>query len=281
MTSVLGNGIVMFVIITRQRLHQATYYLIFSLALSDFIIAIFGQSAYTIDVAFKKSILCIEDKIVVFLNGTSCSTSVMLMCMISRDRWLHVAKGLRYNDYTSNKQVLIIQVACWLIGLTIALLFSLEVKFMRLLSIFCFVVIVITCYIAICIMNVKIHRLVKSHFDEIENNRQDDGPVRGTRSEQMQDRAKVEQSVNRSIIAVIVAYGISLFPLLILMITGVIHSLQNNGIPPSHKTGFVWAVTIAYFNGAINPFIYAYRCDNIGCDIRAFILNTKRKVFPG
>ena len=94
-TSVVGNGIVLFVIITRQRLHQPTYLLIFSLALADFIIALFGQSTYTIQAAFKESTPCIGDKIISFLNGASCSTSLMLMCMISRDRWLHVAKGLR------------------------------------------------------------------------------------------------------------------------------------------------------------------------------------------
>ena len=94
-TSVIGNGIVMFIIITRQRLHQPTYLLIFSLALADFIIALFGQSTYTIQAAFKESTPCIGDKIISFLNGISSSTSLMLLCMISRDRWLHVAKGLR------------------------------------------------------------------------------------------------------------------------------------------------------------------------------------------
>ena len=110
-TSVLGNGIVMFVIITRQRLHQPTYYLIFSLALSDFIIALFGQSLYATEIAFKDYTSCIVDRIVTFLNGASCSTSLMLLCMISRDRWLHVAKGLRYSEYTSNKQVMKMSVA--------------------------------------------------------------------------------------------------------------------------------------------------------------------------
>ncbi len=48
-----------------------------------------------------------------------------------------------------------------------------------------------------------------------------------------------------------------------------------------HETAFVWAVTLAYFNGAINPFIYAYRYDDIGRELRVFVLNMKRKVIPG
>ncbi len=84
-TSVFGNGIVMFVIITRQRLHQPTYYLIFSLALSDFIVALFGQSTYATEIAFKDYTSCIVDKIILFLNGASCTISLMLLYMKARD----------------------------------------------------------------------------------------------------------------------------------------------------------------------------------------------------
>ncbi len=280
-TSVLGNGIVMFVIITRQRLHQPTYYLIFSLALSDFSTALFGQSTYIIQAAFKERTSCFGDKIITFLHGIFAIASLMLLCMISRDRWLHVAKGLRYNEYTSNKQVLIISVACFFISTSVALPYCFRVIYLKILGMFMFTVIAIVCFIAICILNVKVQRLVKRHFDAMENNEQDDGPVNGTRSRQKEERAQVERSVNRSIIGVIMAYGISWFPLLILLINGTVHSLQNNEIPEKEGNALKWAATIAYFNGAINPFIYAYRCDDIGRELRVFVLNMKRKVIPG
>ncbi len=280
-TSVFGNGIVMFVIITRQRLHQPTYYLIFSLALSDFIVALFGQSTYATEIAFKDYTSCIVDRIVTFLNGASCSTSLMLLCMISRDRWLHVAKGLRYSEYTSNKQVMIISLACCIISMSISLPFCFDVNYMRIFSSLGFVVNGITCFIAICIINVKVHRLVKRHFDDMEINIQDAGPVGSTRSKHDQERAKVERSVNRSIIAVIMVYSIFWFPMIIVLVTVTIHNLYDKEVAPELRIAFAWTATVSYFNGAINPFIYAYRCDNIGCDIRAFILNTKRKVFPG
>ncbi len=104
-------------------------------------------------------------------------------------------------------------------------------------------------------------------------------PVNDTRSEQRQERAKVERSVNQSFIAAIMAYSISWFPLLITMIAAVVYKSQNKDTPLSYKTAFVWAVTMAYLNGAINPFIYAYRCNNIASDICAFVLNMKTKVF--
>ena len=168
-TSVSGNGIVMFVIITRQRLHQPTYYLIFSLALSDFIIALFGQSTYATEIAFKDYTSCIVDRIAAFLNGASGSTSLMLLCMISRDRWLHVAKGLRYNEYTSNKQVVKISVACCFISMSVALPYCFEVTYVKNIAVCVFTIVAVACFIAICIMNFKIHRLVRRHVDEVDS----------------------------------------------------------------------------------------------------------------
>ncbi len=273
----------MFVLITRQRLHQPMYHLIFSLAYSDFITSLIGQIAYTTEVTFMDTTSCTLDKIIASLNGGSFITSLMLMCMISRDRWLHVAKGLRYNEYTSNKQVMKISVACWLIGLSVSLPYCFEVSCMQVVSMFGFVLIAISCFIAICIITVKVLRLVKSHFDEIENNRQDDdsvNAVHGTRLQQKKERAKVERSVNRSIIAVIVVYFVSWFPGIIIITIIAVQSLLNKDSILKLRTAFVWTVTMSYINGAINPFIYAYRCDSIGRDIRDFVLNIKTKVFP-
>ncbi len=91
----------------------------------------------------------------------------------------------------------------------------------------------------------------------------------------------MERSVNRSIIAVIMAYSLAWLPFLMLMVVSGVYNSQDRDRPPWFKTAFVWAVTMAYLNGAINPFIYAYRCDDIGRDIRAFVLSMKTKVFPG
>ncbi len=130
-TSVLGNGIVMFVIIARQRLHEPTYYLIFSLVLSDFIIALFGQCTYTTEMAFKDYTSCTADKIIALLNGACCSTSLMLILIISIDRWLHMAMGLRYSENTSNEQVMKMSVICLLFSLGIAISFCFELSYMQ------------------------------------------------------------------------------------------------------------------------------------------------------
>ncbi len=152
--SVLGKGIVMFVIITKPRLHQPTYYLIFSLALSDFIITLFGQSTYEISV--KDYASCIVDRIIVFLNGANCTTCLMLMCMISRALWLHVAKGSRYNQYTSNKQVVKISLAYLLTSLSVAMPICFKVSYLRVVGTFGFVMIGLSSSIAICFINIKV-----------------------------------------------------------------------------------------------------------------------------
>ncbi len=75
----------------------------------------------------------------------------------------------------------------------------------------------------------------------------------GTRSMQQQERAKVERSVDRSIIAVIMVYSISLFPIIILLVTVTIHELYERDIAPELRTTFVWKGTISYVNGALTP----------------------------
>ncbi len=70
---------------------------------------------------------------------------------------------------------------------------------------------------------------------------------------QQQERAKVERSVDRSIIAVIMVYSISLFPMIILLVTVTIHELYERDIAPELRTTFVWTGTISYVNGALTP----------------------------
>ncbi len=91
--------------------------------------------------------------------------------------------------------------------------------------------------------------------------------------------SQVERSVNRSIIAVIMVYSIAWFPMIILLVTVTIHNLYDKDIASQLHIAFSWTAIMSYCNGGINPFIYAYICDNTGRDIRAFILNMKRKIF--
>ncbi len=151
-----------------------------------------------------------------------------------------------------------ISLAYCIISMSVALPLSFDVKYMRVFSSLGFVVNCITWFIAICIFNVKVHRLVKIHYHEMENNTQDNGQIVGARSMQQPERAKVERSVNRSIIAVIIVYSIAWFPMIILLVTVTIHNLYDNDIAQKLRTAFAWTVTTSYFNRAINPFIYAH-----------------------
>ena len=64
---------------------------------------------------------------------------------------------LKTNEYTNNKQVIKISVACWLTSLSAALPFCFEVSYLRVIGIFGFVMIGLSSFIAICIINIKVH----------------------------------------------------------------------------------------------------------------------------
>ncbi len=64
----------------------------------------------------------------------------------------------------------------------------------------------------------------------------DDGLIGGTRSQQEQEKAKVERSVNRLFIAVIMVYSLSSFPMIILLATVTIHELYDKDIAQELQT---------------------------------------------
>ncbi len=89
----------------------------------------------------------------------------------------------------------------------------------------------------------------------------------------------MEKSVNRSIIAVIMVYCLSWFSGIIIMTAVPVHNSHSKDLYPRLHTAFVWAVTMSYFDGVINPFIYVYRCDNIEREF--FCVGYEEKGFPG
>eukprot|EP00794_Sanderia_malayensis_P016235 gene16237-17873_t len=284
--SVFGNSIVIYVVWTRPRLHNSTFSLIFSLALSDLFTAIFGQTTFTNEVALTKhETSCTTDKIIAFLHATSCSVSLMLLAMISRDRYLRVSRKFANPNV---KHVVVITILFWIVGMGMALLLCFEQKFLHIAGTSCFAVNGLVCFTAICVLNKCTRKVVQRHFDSMEQSMHSNNPggahdtddiqnIRN-RKKQEQKRMKCEKSVNRSILAIIIIYSIAWFPVIIMMLIFTALNFMGKDINPRMRIGFLWASLMSYFNGAINPFIYAYRSDEIGKDIRSFLANVKSKM---
>ena len=282
--AVVGNSIVMYLVLSKRRLHLPTFFLIFTLSLSDFTTALIGQTTYCIEVAFMNGTTsCTKDRVIAVVNASSCGTSLLLLCMIARDRYLHVSKGMRYSEHTSAKQVILICISCWLIGISIACLFIFEDRYMKTASMICFAMLGVVCFAFICVISRKVHRLVQSHFlamekvledqpDQSNNKLPDD--IQMTQKFRS-DRVRIEKTVNRSIFAVVIIYSLSWFPIIVLMMVYTVYNFCDQEVPERLQFAFIWSSTTSYCNGAINPFIYAYRCDAIGREIKRFVFRLK------
>ena len=107
--SVSGNSLTIFVVITKSSLHSPTNWLLAALSLTDLLVGLIVQPLYGIYLAFaQRHNNCVLEKSIVFISAASCTASLGFLCAIARDRYLHVAKGLDYQQYTNKKQVSII-----------------------------------------------------------------------------------------------------------------------------------------------------------------------------
>ena len=106
MVSIVGNSLTIWVIAKKHHLHVPRNLLLAALSMSDLVAGLISQPVYGIYLSFGyKASNCIVEKGLVFISAASCTSSLLLVTAIARDRWLHVAKSHEYNMYTSKRQV--------------------------------------------------------------------------------------------------------------------------------------------------------------------------------
>ena len=110
--TIIGNGLVIYLITTRRKLRTKTNWFILSLAVVDFAFGVtyFPQKScckiYKICANHVKDILfCIE----VFLMYAS----VMNLCTLTLDRYLAIVKPMRYITFMTTKRVVLLISAAW------------------------------------------------------------------------------------------------------------------------------------------------------------------------
>lgn len=269
--SVTGNSIIIYLIWTKSILKTPTCYLISALALSDFLTAIFGQMSYYISVCFFQDVSCTVDKAITFMNASSCTSSLLFLSLISRDRFLHVSKGIRYSEHTSTKFSIIASITTCFFGMFIASLFVFENQSVRIASTFVFATLGASSFGYICIKSRQINRLVTNHVKEMQQALK--RGQQGTDEDTISSYKKIEGTVNRSIFSVIILFFVAWTPVIILMIIFTFYNIIEEPIGERFRIAFAWGSLASYFNGALNPVIYAYRCDAIGREIRKVIAN--------
>ena len=273
--AVIGNSLVVYLIWSRAALKSPTYLLISFLAASDLLTSLFGQLLFGISVNIREADLsCYMVKTLIFMNVANCTSSLLLLSLIARDRYLHVSKRRNYLDHTSNRFAIIASIACYLFGTIVGALFIIDAPSVKTSGTIAFAVIGTSSFIFICLKSRQIMKIVKGHIRHMEANRQNNTAFEHT---SYMRSFKIEKSVNRSIFSVIVLFFASWTPVIIVMTIFTVQKIRNQPITDGLRMSFNWASTGAYLNGAVNHIIYSHRCDAIGREIR----RTVAKIFRG
>ncbi|XP_020909843.1 adenosine receptor A3 isoform X2 [Exaiptasia diaphana] len=114
----IGNGIVMYLIISRPSLHLTNNYFILSLAVADIMTGVFViPSTYIFEVLKIYDLRF--DVVLVFIN-TFFFASVFNVCALTLDRYISIVIPLKYFLYMNNKRVISIIALAWIIPFIIA-----------------------------------------------------------------------------------------------------------------------------------------------------------------
>lgn len=55
------------------------------------------------------------------------------------------------------------------------------------------------------------------------------------------------------------------------MVILTVFNIRRQAFSDNYRMAFAWGSLVSYLNGALNPIIYAYRCDAIGREIRKLV----------
>ncbi len=109
LVSIIGNSLTIFSIKTKPQLQSPSNWLLAGLSLTDLLAGVIAQPMYGTYLAFfdyKNN--CVLEKSIVFMSATSCSTSLLHLCVIARDRYVHISKAMHSNEYDSGVKVCMI-----------------------------------------------------------------------------------------------------------------------------------------------------------------------------
>ena len=111
---VVGNGAVIFLVVTRRRLHKTPNWFVLSLALADFLLGALYGPLFVIREDNEESLVGIIGKYAVYyLSGASITN----LCAMTRDRYVAIVHPLWYVTHMGKKQVCLLLSVAWIFPL--------------------------------------------------------------------------------------------------------------------------------------------------------------------
>ena len=107
--TVAGNGIVIYLIVTRHRLHTTVNWFILSLAIADFSIG----ASYLLAEYLCDALSC-NDNLWRAIASFLSAASAINLCLMTLDRYIAIVKPLKYVTFMTTRRVVLLISAAWL-----------------------------------------------------------------------------------------------------------------------------------------------------------------------
>ena len=266
---VVGNGAVIFLVVTRRRLHKTPNWFVLSLALADFLLgALYGPSLVIKEDNEGSLVGTISNSVVYYLSGASITN----LCAMTRDRYVAIVHPLWYGTHMGKKQVCLLLSAAWIFPLFRPVLnFVGNKKTLAYTVMLDSIVYMIVPCVVMILATARILRIVRRHSRQtaaIQAQLRHNYPL-GSPRETLQSPSQTVPSPKRdanSVKATVIVTGICTCYLISkIAITVVLaRSIGSENIEPVYPAVFVFML----LNSAANPFAYAFFKADIKRDLR-------------
>ncbi|XP_067037806.1 melanocyte-stimulating hormone receptor-like [Acropora muricata] len=260
LTASTGNLLVLVTIWRTPYLNRPSHTLLFSLALSDFCTGTIAQPIIThIEILVFTStstVSCILRTTCVFLNIFWGVVTLLMMTMISVDKFLAINLHLRYDEIVTNPRAKIIVLVIWMVGGAISLVSLSSVLFLQ----WSLTVTGTLCFVAMFLIWINIFRVVRRHRAQIQQqivHIADDQPFNMLR-------------FRKAALGCILL----LFLFLVCYLPQVVFLLRMlSKINVEHNfMGFYLSYTLMVINASLNPFLYCWRNNDIRSALKQILL---------
>ena len=249
LASALGNILVFILVISNKRLQTRSNVFLLSLAVSDFLVGALLEPMFVAQF-FSQDLRenCSFNKIRRYLATLLMGAAVNSIALVSYDRWTHLTKTIRYNDFMPKKKVAILVTIAWLIPIVVPFVrFTSEAVYSTIIIIYILTILalMIACYVII----VKIVRDREKVMQKTD-----------VKSRAQETTTHIR--VAKAIVLIIVCLLATFLPISIYHGVTATNGISKGLIPISDDTKeicYVILMTLGLTNSGINPVIYYFR----------------------
>ena len=266
--SVMGNVLVIFAILATKRLRTQANLLVVNLCFADLLVGCLAVpcSAYGLWKELKDRGNCAFDMAVGFVVSFCCSASILLLLLLSIDRYLRIVHFNKFKIWMAGRRTTVAVVCLWVFVAVLATLFILDVK-NGIIDI-CMVGIAFLSFIVMVCLYLLIFRTVakqssvikahninrpSSHSESVQSGQDS---KRKKKSSQTGNSINYHMHIAKSFLIINVTFFVCWTPFMIVLVLR--RSLYRKG-EDMHTSIYHWCLLVGYINSLLNPIIYNAR----------------------